>query len=346
MRVRIRYLSHRELSRPFFLLFILLMVFSLIFVCSYISRSLETADETVDARALSISQTLQKKLRDLMLTGFMVYEDQRVFDWINAAEPRSELDVQVVSATRGFLRTNDVLHDIVLYNPNTGFIYSARNHTYRDPGLMKDFDVEALLAAPEEEHLRFHLIDYDQGQALALLLPHRLQHGRLIMIFNIQRVAESVSAVLTETPVDGVATFVLDADGQTVIMGAAPEGYATGSGSGSAAWLRFLRDGCLDRSHTTSTQGWTVHAVLYMDSFMTTYMPFVKVVVLITALLFLILTVLLLVYSRFLRKPFSQLADTLRSSLPDGGAAQPERQRHSLRAAERHPLPASSARPG
>ncbi|MGN0970467.1 MAG: helix-turn-helix transcriptional regulator, partial [Aristaeellaceae bacterium] len=243
---------------------------------------------------------------------------QRVFDWINATEPSSELDVQVVSATRGFLRTNDVLHDIVLYNPNTGFIYSARNHTYRNPGQMKDFDVEALLAVPEEEHLRFHLIDYDQGQALALLLPHRLQHGRLIMIFNIQRVAESVSAVLTESPVDGVATFVLDVDGQTVIMGAAPEGYVAGSGSGSAAWLRFLRDGCLDRSHTTSTQGWTVHAVLYMDSFMTTYMPFVKVVVLITALLFLILTVLMLVYSRFLRKPFSQLADTLRSSLPDG----------------------------
>ena len=116
----IKWISRRELTKLFLLLFVLLFAFCISFACSYINYSLQTADKTVDQRALYTSQSLQREIKNMMFTAFLVCDDQRITDWINASEPNGELDFHVVKAAQGYLRTNKELLDIVLEQRNTG----------------------------------------------------------------------------------------------------------------------------------------------------------------------------------------------------------------------------------
>lgn len=316
----IKWISRRELTKLFLLLFVLLFAFCISFACSYINYSLQTADKTVDQRTLYTSQSLQREIKNMMFTAFLVCDDQRITDWINASEPNGELDFHVVKAAQGYLRTNKELLDIVLEQRNTGFLYSAANYTYRDVSLLKDFDAAAVLAKAQQNHLTFQLIDYKGDKALAL--PFTSAGGRVIFLFDIPTMASRVSTALTENYVDGAATFVLDQSG-FLIMGNCPEQYSESKSEEDQISLLTLlfNGGYLEHSYCVSAQGWTVHSVLYLDSFLNAYHPFVKITILIVTIQFAISLAILLLYVRFLREPIFHMTDMLRSRLPDGALA-------------------------
>ena len=63
------------------------LVFSLILVGSYMNHSLTVANDLVVQRAISLADTLQAKLKALFLSASTLYQDQGVFNWINASQP-------------------------------------------------------------------------------------------------------------------------------------------------------------------------------------------------------------------------------------------------------------------
>lgn len=317
--MHIKWISHKEFSKLLVLLLLLLFIFSTLFVYSYIVHSLEAVDGIVEQRARYTCQSLQKKMKSMMLTAFLIYDDQRIANWINTNIHSGVLDNQAVNATQNFLGTNNELLDIILYNRNLQFLYSTASYTYRDISLLNDFEIKTVLEHSRQNQLTFHLVDYKNKRAIALSLF--LPNGNVILLFDTTTIAGNISSALTESFADGTATFVMDSDGTTLIMGHCPDEYTFENQLIDSSLKSLFFYGYLEHSYTTTIQGWTVHSVLYMDSFFNTYRPFIRIIVLIIIALFIILFFMLLLYIRFLREPVSHLSDMLRASLPPDALA-------------------------
>ena len=324
-----RFLNRRELKKLSIWLSAVLFLFSIIAASFYINDCLKNASKAVQERAENTAEQLTTRLRSLKLFSFTIYSDASLTRWINAQEASPEQDVNAVQACWNYLQTSDPLIDILLYNPNTKFLYAATSYTWRDLEQFPEQEALALLRCPTKKVLRFSCITYQNRPTLALCMPPSSADqttGRMLLLYDVERIADSIGSLLNQSMLDGSMTFVTAEDGQ-LLMGTANQRFITlahTDASSASLWYSVFREGYLARSAPVADQVWQVHSILFLDAFLSAYMSFVKIVALCVVVLFFILLFLLLQYIRILRSPYLQLAQTLRERLPNGTMPQPE----------------------
>lgn len=305
------------------------LVFSLILVGSYMNHSLTVANDLVVQRTISLADTLQAKLKALFLSASTLYQDQGVFNWINASQITSELDIAMVQATGKFMQSNLEVKGMVLYNKKEQRIYEIRRsdkRLYRNINQFAEEDVKLMIQDPQVQQLRYQLISYRGEDALAFLLPHSAYKAEecsaLVLIYSPDAIANNVSNVLISDPLDGSTTFVTTADGR-VVMGNAHSQQLDAAkllshdADASALWHSLLTTGYLAHRHDLTLQDWTVYSVLYVDSFLMSHMPFVKIMLVSIMLLAVILVIFFITYAYLIHQPYSRLAVDLISKLPN-----------------------------
>lgn len=323
---RLRFLSPRRVRSFVGIFAILFLVCSLLLVGSYLDHSLAVANEIVVSRTSSLAESLQAKLKALFLSANMLYQEQGVFNWINASQSDSQLDVAMVQAVGNFMQSNLDVEGLVLYNQKQQRIYEVTRtdkKLYRSLDGFTESDILALIANPRQL-LSYQLVEYRQRTMLAFSLPYSAyatEHNcRLVFIFDPNTIASHVDNVLSSDPLDGSSTFVVTGEHQ-LVMGCMPQALDLNVLTAQAPstvpyWLSFLQNGYLFCKQSLALQDWTVCSVLYMDSFLSSHMPFLNFLFVCMLAFCLFMVICFIIHTYLMNAPFSRLADDLVAQLP------------------------------
>lgn len=339
--LRLRLLSPRRV-RSFIAIFaVLFLSCSLLLVGSYLNHSLSVANDIVVSRTANLADTLQAKLKALFLSANMLYQEQGVFNWINAAQSSSQLDVGMVQSVGNFMQSNLDVDGLILYNQKQQRIYEVTRTEKKLYRTLDDFDEPDILTLIDhpQQLLSYQMIQYRQRTMLAFSLPYSAyatEHScRLVFIFDPDTIASHVDNVLRTDPLDGSSTFVVSSTGQ-LVMGRMPQGLELsdleGDDSTTPYWLTFLRNGPLACTQRLALQDWTVCSVLYMDSFLASHMPFLSFLMVCMLAFCLFMLICFIIYTYLMNAPFTRLADDLMAQLPSEAQAviNPEQERQDV----------------
>lgn len=322
-----RWIASSKMRYLLAVLMIVPVVFLMLLVGAYMSHSLRVAHALVVQRTENMAQSLQQKLKSLMVSAASLYEEQGAFNWLNSASIDSKLDIAMVQATGKYMQSNAEAIALVLYNKQVDRLYefSRSNHKlYRDASTYPEAEILDIVHHPQEGNLQFQQVSYRGASCVALRLPHtvtkNMNSSALVFIFDPQAIASAVSDLLVTSPLDGSVTFITGQDG-SLMMGSLPQGLplqelAASSPLADSNWLTFLRTGYLAHWEPLRLQDWSVCSVLHVDSFWGSHMPFVKIILACTGAFIAILSLLFVIYTYLMQQPYFKLAVDLASRLP------------------------------
>lgn len=310
-------------------LLMLCMLFGIIFCGAYMQRCFSDALVSLETRVNQVAGLTANRFRSMILSSYNIYSDRRVYNWIESTSNSGTDDVNMMSAVSSFLRADMNLLAIILYNSQNGYLYVSGLHIYRKLDSYPESSIKELIDKANACAFEFTPIQYEGRQSLAFMLPTGLfaegeTKGFVITVYDVSIVADSVTLMFQkqDNP-SGSYLFIEDTDGKSVIMGNAPEGYShmeeeANSTDRLVAFLLSNKQMMVCKA--IPTLKWSICGIMRPSAFTESYIPFLRIIVLMLLLLFLILSVTALLYSHYLKAPYTQIVQRIQEALPENEA--------------------------